>query len=110
MRQFRVAGRARSLEVHFRKKTGEIGTGLISAESMELDGEPRMITATIDITELKGAERERQHSERQYRSLFDSMQEGVALHRLICSGGLPDNYILLDVNRRFEELFGMKRE
>src|ERR1019366_6526429 len=33
-----------------------------------------------------------------------------ALHRLICSGGLPDNYILLDVNRRFEELLGMQRE
>ena len=110
MRQFRGCGRIRNFEFHFRKKTGEIGTGLISAESMELDGEPRMITATIDITELKAAERERQHSERQYRSLFDSMQEGVALHRLICSGGVAGNYILLDVNRRFEELLGMQRE
>jgi PAS domain S-box-containing protein len=110
MKQFRAAGRLRNFEFHFRKKTGDIGTGLISAESMELDGEPSMITATIDITERKAAERDRRQSERQYRSLFNSMQEGVALHRLIYSGGVPDNYIVLDVNRRFEELFGMRRE
>ena len=38
------------------------------------------------------------------------MQEGVALHKLIRSNGAPDNYILLDVNRRYEEILGMKRE
>jgi len=54
-----------------------------------------MIGATIDITEQKAAEQDRRQSERQYRSLFNSMQEGVALHRLICSGGVPDNYIVL---------------
>jgi PAS domain S-box-containing protein len=110
MKQFRGGGRIRGFEFHFRRKSGEIGTGLISAESMELDGEPWMIGATIDITEQKAAEQDRRQSERQYRSLFNSMQEGVALHRLICSGGVPDNYIVLDVNRRFEELLGMKRE
>ena len=103
LKQFRGGGRVRSFEFHFRRKSGEIGTGLISAESMELDGEPWMITTTIDITE-------RRHSERQYRLLFNSMQEGVALHKLIGSGGVPENYLLLDVNRRFEELLGMQRE
>ena len=77
---------------------------------MELDGQPWLISSTIDITERKAAERDRRQSERQYRSLFNSMQEGVALHKLICSGGVPDNYIVLDVNRRYEELLGMKRE
>jgi len=103
MKQFRGGGRIRRFEFHFRRKSGEIGTGLLSAESMELDGEPWMIGATIDITE-------RRQSERQYRSLFNSMQEGVALHKLIRSNGAPENYILLDVNRRFEELLGMMRE
>ena len=109
-KQLRGAGRVRSFEFHFRRKSGEIGTGLISAASMELDGQPWLISSTIDITERKAAERDRRQSERQYRSLFNSMQEGVALHKLICSGGVPDNYIVLDVNRRYEELLGMKRE
>jgi PAS domain S-box-containing protein len=103
MKQLGAAGELRNFEFHFRGKSGDIGTGLTSSESIELDGEPWLITATIDITE-------RRQSERQYRSLFNSMQEGVALHRLLYSGGVPDNYILLDVNRRFEELLGMKRE
>jgi len=110
LKQFRGGGRIRSFEFHFRRKTGEIGTGLISAESMELDGQLWVISTTIDITERKAAERGRQQSEQQYRSLFNSMQEGVALHKLICSGGAPDNYVLLDVNRRFEELLGMQHE
>ncbi len=108
--QFRGGGRIRGFEFHFRRKSGEIGTGLISVESIELDGVPWMISSTIDITKRKAAERDRRQSEQQYRSLFNSMQEGVALHKLICSNGVPENYILLDVNRRFEELLGMTRE
>jgi PAS domain S-box-containing protein len=110
LKQFRAAGRVRSFEFHFRRKSGEIGTGLISAESMELDGQPWLISSTIDITERKAAEQDRRQSERQYRSLFNSMQEGVALHKLIRSNGVPENYILVDVNRRYEELLGMKHE
>jgi len=53
LKQFRGGGRTRDFELHFRRKSGEIGTGLISAESMELDGQPWMITTTIDITEQK---------------------------------------------------------
>ena len=54
--KFRGAGRIGGFQFHFRRKTGDVGTGLISAESMELDGELWMITSTIDITERKRAE------------------------------------------------------
>ncbi|MFN7995721.1 MAG: PAS domain S-box protein [Bryobacteraceae bacterium] len=42
-------------------------------------------------------------------TLFDSMLEGVALHKLVFNGGVPSNYILLDVNRRYEQITGIKR-
>jgi PAS domain S-box-containing protein len=64
----------------------------------------------VDISEQKTAEQEKQHSELRYRSLFNSMQEGVAVHRLICANGVPDNYVLLDVNRRYEEILSVKRD
>jgi PAS domain S-box-containing protein len=64
----------------------------------------------VDISERKIAERERHLTERQYQSLFNSMQEGVAIHRLLYSNGAPENYILLEVNRRFEEILGVGRE
>jgi PAS domain S-box-containing protein len=64
----------------------------------------------VDISDRKIAERERHHTERQYRSLFNSMQEGVAIHKLVHSGGAPENYVLLEVNRRYEEIVGVRRE
>lgn len=56
MNRFRAAGRLRNFEHDVRRKNGEIGTGLTSAELVELDGLPWAISATIDITEQKRAE------------------------------------------------------
>ncbi len=93
------------------RRDGKIGYHGFSANPV-LDGD-RVIGVEgflVDITEQKAAERDRRHSEQQYRSLFNSMHEGVALHKLMWSNGVPDNYTLLDVNQRYEELVGMKRE
>lgn len=57
-----------------------------------------------NVSERKPAE------ELRYRALYDSMHEGVALHKLMCSEGVPQNYRLLDVNRRYEEITGIRRE
>jgi PAS domain S-box-containing protein len=47
-------------------------------------------------------------SERQFRSLFESMNEGVALHELICDDrGQPVDYRLVDVNPAYEKHTGM---
>jgi PAS domain S-box-containing protein len=42
-------------------------------------------------------------------SLFDSIHEGVALSKLTFSGSTPANYIVLDVNARYEEIVGIAR-
>jgi two-component system cell cycle sensor histidine kinase/response regulator CckA len=44
-------GRLRNAEFHFRKKNGDSGAGLLSAELIEVDGKPCAITAIVDITE-----------------------------------------------------------
>ncbi len=93
------------------RRDGTIGHHSFSANAV-LDGN-RVIGAEgflIDISDLKIAEQERLQSDQRYRSLFDSMHEGVAVHRLTYSGGGPDNYVLLDVNRRFEEIVGIRQE
>ncbi|ADC61442.1 ATP-binding protein [Allochromatium vinosum] len=49
-------------------------------------------------------------SETRYRSLFESMSEGFALHEIILDDrGHPIDYRFLDVNRAFETLTGLKR-
>ncbi|MTW19778.1 ATP-binding protein [Allochromatium palmeri] len=49
-------------------------------------------------------------SEARYRSLFESMSEGFALHEIILDDtGYPIDYRFLDLNRAFETLTGLQR-
>ena len=49
-------------------------------------------------------------SERRYRSLFDGMTEGFAIHEIITDvSGRPLDYRFLDINAAFERLTGLKR-
>jgi PAS domain S-box-containing protein len=50
-------------------------------------------------------------SEERYHSLFDKMNEGFALHEIICDKkGVPVDYRFLEINPAFEELTGLKRK
>jgi PAS domain S-box-containing protein len=56
-------GEVRNLEARFRKKNGEIITGLMSASLIELNGISHVITITKDITEFKKAEQKQMEYE-----------------------------------------------
>jgi PAS domain S-box-containing protein len=49
--QLTKEGSIRNFDYRFRKKSGEVGTGLLSAELIEIGGHQSAITASIDITE-----------------------------------------------------------
>jgi PAS domain S-box-containing protein len=64
-----------------------------------------------NITDRKLAEEALKESEERFRTLFDSMQEGVALHRMVYDEqGQPREYVILDVNPAFERIMGLSRE
>lgn len=53
----------------------------------------------------------RAESESRYRSLFDGMTEGFALHEIIYSEqGIPVDYRFLEANPAFEQITGLKRD
>ena len=46
----------RDFEVHYRRKNGSMGVGLASADLIEINGEPCILSAVVDITARKRAE------------------------------------------------------
>lgn len=50
-------------------------------------------------------------SEKKYHELFASMEEGFALHEIICDEtGTPTDYRFLEINPAFERMTGLKAE
>lgn len=48
--------------------------------------------------------------ESRYKQLYSSMNEGVALHKLIFNNnGLAKDYIIIDVNNAYESIIGVKK-
>jgi PAS domain S-box-containing protein len=71
----------------------------------------RVYVSHTDITECKRTEDALVESERRYHSLFDTINEGFALHDIICNAdGEPYDYRFLEINPAFETLTGLKRE
>jgi diguanylate cyclase (GGDEF)-like protein/PAS domain S-box-containing protein len=56
--QVQENGSCRGLEVQFRKKSGELFWGVMSASAMEVDGVPTILSITRDLSEVKAAQNE----------------------------------------------------
>jgi PAS domain S-box-containing protein len=69
------------------------------------DSVPSQVYATFeDITKQRKAEKN-------YRTLFQKMLDGFALHEIICDDhGIPVDYRFLEINPAFERLTGIKAE
>ncbi|MFH1196626.1 MAG: PAS domain S-box protein [bacterium] len=64
-----------------------------------------------DVTEDYAIHEKLQRSEEQYRLLIQTMEQGLAVHEIICNDkGKPIDYIFLDVNSSYEKLTGFIRE
>ena len=62
LKAVREVGQVRNVEYVFKKRTGEELVGLLSAERIEIGGEPSALTVIQDITDRKRAEEAREQS------------------------------------------------
>jgi len=91
-------GFIQNLEISYRTKSGEIRTGLFSAEIIELNGEQCLLATMTDITERKLTEEAIESERRRLYSLLDGLPAYVCL--------LTPDYSVRFSNRNYKELFG----
>jgi len=94
-------------EFNFRKKNGEVMTGLYSAGVLSLKKERVILSSINDITDRSRAEARLRASEKRFRSLFENMLNGFAYCKMLYDNGVPSDFIYLDVNASFERLTGL---
>lgn len=64
-----------------------------------------------EIEERKQAEEKLKDSEEKYRTLFDNMSNGFALHKIVLNENkVPIDYTFIEVNDAFENLTGLVRK
>jgi PAS domain S-box-containing protein len=85
-----------SEEFDFRIKSGEIRTWLFSAETINIDGEPCLISITTDITERKQAEKVLRFSDAAFKSIHESV---IAM---------DTEYTITHWNEISEQIYGIK--
>jgi PAS domain S-box-containing protein len=91
-----------NFEARFRRKDGQVGTGLMSARVLHLNQEDLILSITRDITERKQIDEKLIETERKYRELAESLPQ--VIFEVDSSGNL------VYLNRTGYELFGYTRE
>jgi len=127
LKQLQITGSVRNLEVRLRKKDGESRTTLISAELIEIGGEPCTVSVVTDITQRKQAEEilstasrrliEAQEQERTRiaRELHDDINQRLALvavmlTRLKKDTLAPDSVAKEDLEQVRQEILELGRD
>lgn len=94
-----------NMEFKFRKKNGELFTGLLSSRVIQIEGKPFFITSINDISDKKAAEARLADSEEKYRLLFNANKDAISIYSL--EAEKPE---ILEINSAAEDLTGYSRE
>jgi len=106
-RQFEQPVRS-EFETRHRRKDGSVLDVEVSGFPLELGGQPVLFNSARDITARKAAEAAMAESERRFRSLFENMQTGLALHEIVTdAAGRPVDYVFLAVNEAYGRVSGL---
>jgi|GEM_PF-4084458 len=101
-RKFQGKKELRNLETHWRTKSGEIRSGVISAVKIDIGGQEYGVYVWHDITKQKRTE-----EELNFRNALLSTQQEVSLDGILI---VDANNIILSANKKFFEIWGIAGE
>ncbi|PKM78778.1 MAG: diguanylate cyclase [Firmicutes bacterium HGW-Firmicutes-15] len=98
--EIKEQGSIRNREIKFRSKYGEIMTGLLSAEIIDVEGDPHLLCGSKDITEQKKADEEIKYLSfnDKLTGLYNRAFFEEELKRIDTQRQLPISLIMGDVN------------
>ena len=100
--ELKTTGAVRNLEFRTRTRTGEPRIISLSAESIEVGGEPCLVSVLHDITDRMRAEQALRESEQRFRSYFDLAAVGFSI--------TGRDRRILAVNDEYCRILGYSRE
>lgn len=86
-------------------------TAFVAAVALLLGGGIFIVLRTLPLRAVQMAHQSLEESEAKYRSLFESMKEGMALHRIIFNTeGSPASFEIVDINTSCEAMLGIEKK
>ncbi|MBI3406705.1 MAG: PAS domain S-box protein [Acidobacteria bacterium] len=101
--QLKQSGSVREMETLIRRKTGDIRLGLISAEVIDVAGEPCVLFAVQDITDRRHSEEIMRASEQRFSRAFHMSPHAMVISRL-------EDGLYVDSNDRWLQMVRIPRE
>ena len=95
IKKIKKLGRVEGFEYQMRKATGEIVDALLFAETIELSGEPHVLSMSLDISDRKQAEKKLREAEQFAQSTIDALTAHICV--------LDENSVVLSVNRAWHD-------
>jgi diguanylate cyclase (GGDEF)-like protein/PAS domain S-box-containing protein len=108
LQELRLNGRISNREAHFLTRDGEKRRGLASAEMVDIEGKPYVLTAVLDVTDYRSALDALHRRDVSYRTLFNTGGDAILVYPIGADGRIGGPFI--EANDTACELLGYARD
>ncbi len=103
VKELEAHGSVRAFEASLRNRAGQVGTYLMSAERVQIAGEPYLVNVIEDVTERRSGERALRESEEKFHKAFRTSPHPLSVADF-------ETGALIEVNEAYERATGLTQQ